>query len=131
MGSKAAADQALDGWAASHSSFPEARAQRMQGSVSKTSASAHRKYVARLRELRAAQACDVLAMGARQGFLMQVGYDLGLIGAVLRQLAAGADATARVHVDPPEGERVARRLGTIERRAVIERHHGAAPGFAC
>src|SRR5689334_11686525 len=61
----------------------------------------------RLRRAQLAQPGDVLAVSDGQRFVMQVGHDLGLVGAVLRQLAAGAHPAARVDVNPLERERLA------------------------
>src|SRR5256885_16726398 len=78
-----------------------------------------------LRRAQLPEAGDVLAVRGGQRFTIQIGYDLGLVGAVLRQLAAGAHPAPRVHVNAPQRERVARRFGAVERRAVVERHDGA------
>src|SRR3989454_2752780 len=72
------------------------------------------------------EADDVLPVRIGQRFPVEIGHDFRLVRAVLRQLAAGTHPAARIDVDALEGEGLARRLGTVERGAVVERHDRAA-----
>src|SRR5438093_1459334 len=60
----------------------------------------------------------------------QVRDHVPLVEAVFRQLTAGGEPTARVHVDAPQRERVTARPVIVQRRTVVELNRRQATGLA-